>query len=55
MADLRDKVRESGFVRAIDGSLGHKITKFVEDYGFLAGPYRPYVDMVSKSLVKFIG
>lgn len=24
--------------------------KFVEDYGFMAGPYRPYVDMVSKGL-----
>lgn len=50
MKDLQDKVKQNGFVKAVDGSLGHKLSKFIENYGFLAGPYRPYVTLAQKGL-----
>lgn len=32
-------------LEAVSGGLGNKISNFISDYGFLAGPYRPYVDL----------
>lgn len=52
--DLKETVRKGGLVDAVSGKLGEKFAKAITEYGFLAGPYRPYVDMAGQMLSKIL-